>query len=118
MAASVYCDQGYFIFGGSNIHSHAAAWANIGRLDAVERTWSYAGAMKYPRKSHSVRFDGNQFLVVGGTGPKNTENCILNGKTVTCTDQTGDYSVNEKNRLDNYQHPELALVDDNYGSDC
>ena len=38
----------------------------IGRLDAVTRTWSLAGSLKQARSGHAVVFDCTQFLVLGG----------------------------------------------------
>ena len=87
--------------------------SEIGRLDAVTRTWSLAGYLKQARSGHGVVFDGEQFLIIGGGGDlKHTENCALNrnGK-VTCTEQ--------ENGLRDYQlYPELMLVDDYFGNDC
>ena len=109
-AASVYHEQAYYIFGGRG--STDSYLTKIGRLDAVKRTWSLAGSLKQGRRGHGVIFDGEQFVVIGGyTGSLKTENCIISGETITCT-QIGP-------GLDDYAYyPELALVDDNYGNDC
>ena len=80
-------------------------------LDAVTRTWTLAGSLEHARNSHSVIFDGTQFLVVGGWGGLKTENCIPIGTTITCTEQQLGHNF--------YRfHPELMLVDENYGSAC
>ena len=86
--------------------------SQIGRLDAITRTWNYAGTLKQGRRGHAVIFDGTQFLVIGGYGGTfKTENCVPNGTTVTCTQhETGLY---------NYAYyPELLLVDNDFGHDC
>ena len=106
--ASIYIDQVYYIFGG---RGSSGDLKNIGRLDAVTRTWPLAGQLNQSRYGHGVIFDGGQFLVIGGAGTRETESCIPNGETVTCT-QVGE-------GLSNYAYyPELALVADDYGDDC
>ena len=104
--ASIYFDQAFYIFGGTG--STSSNLANIGRLDAVSRTWSLAGQLNQARSAHGVIFDGGQFLVIG---TRETESCVPNGETVTCT-QVGE-------GLNYYTHyPELALVAYDYGDDC
>ena len=69
-----------------------------------------AGHMKGARSGHAVIFDGAQFLVIGGYYRK-TQNCVPNGKTITCTEQQlglGTYSA----------YPEFMLVDENYEKYC
>ena len=106
--ASVFHEQAFFIFGGYGFNS----LSRIGRLDAVTRTWSLAGSLIQSRRGHAVVFDGSQFLVIGGTGYYQTEYCVPNGVTITCTQNLGL-------GLYNYAYyPELMLVDDNYGKDC
>ena len=105
---SVYHEQAYYIFGGYGSGSNVA---NIGRLNELRRTWSLAGSLNQARQGHGVIFDGEQFVVIGGMGNFKTENCVVSGETVTCT-QHGP-------GLTDYQYyPELALVDDSYGNDC
>ena len=119
--ASVFFEQAFFIFGGwSGVKSDS----NIGRLDAVTRSWSLVGSLKQARNGHAVIFDGTQFLVIGGSGNSKTENCVPNsftsyspryetrhGTTITCTEQ--------KVELVNYaDYPVLMLVDENYGNNC
>ena len=118
--ATIYHDQGFFIFGGENKPNGMID--AIGRLDAVTRTWSLVGSLKHARNGHAVVFDGEQFLVIGGLGdfPFNqstdavlkTENCVLNGDKLTCTE-------NKSSGLYGYWlYPEVLLVDDNYEDDC
>ena len=106
---SVYFDRAYYIFGG---YDTSGALSNIGRLDAVSRTWSLAGHLNQGRHAHGVIFDGGQFLVIGGRDNQKTESCFPNGETVTCIQQEGE-------GLSTYaSYPELALVADDYGNDC
>ena len=64
------------------------------------------------KRDLSAIFDGNIFLVVGGSGNKKTENCVLEGTTMTCTEQ-------ESPAVSGYQNdPALFLTADNYGDDC
>ena len=84
----------------------------------VKRTWSLAGKLNQGRQGHGIVFDEGQFLVIGGHADHlkpdetlKTENCILNGGTVTCT-RVGE-------GLSDYKYyPELALVANDYGIDC
>ena len=106
--ASVLYEKAFFIFGGM---SNSKILREIGRLDAVTRTWSLAGSLNKPRDGHAVVFDGFQFLVIGGDGDFKTENCVPNETTVNCTEQ--------QLGLDNYEaYFEIMLVDANYGNDC
>ena len=83
----------------------------IGRLDAVTRTWSLAGSLKGGKRAPGVVFDGEQFIVIGGADYSRTENCVLTGESITCTEQ--------ESGLDDYAYyPELLLVDSDYGNDC
>ena len=84
----------------------------IGRFDQVTHRWSLAGNLKSDRYGHGVVFDGSSFLVIGGFGDQKTENCILEGTVMTCTEQ-------ESSALENYyKYPALFLTFDNYGDDC
>ena len=82
--ASVFHEQAFFIFGGSDIYGKIR---KIGRLDAVKRTWSLAGSLNKARSGHAVVFGGNQFLVIGGSGTFKTEKCVKNSTRITCTEQ-------------------------------
>ena len=111
--ASIYFDQAYYIFGGSgkNVYGNVVVLSNIGRLDAVTRTWSLAGELNQGRHGHGVIFDEKQFLIIGGLGTYKTEICIPNGETVSCN-QVGEALT------DYAEYPELTLVIDDYGNDC
>ena len=74
-----------------------------------------AGTLLNARFGHSVIFDGEKFLVIGGwrsdrqpkKGSKN-EVCTLKGSTMTCVEQSKS--------LDNYaQYPALFLVAEDFG---
>ena len=114
--------EAFYFFGGSSNdnayygdYSEDKVLGEIGRLDAVTRTWSLAGSLKQVRSGHAVVFDGTQFLVLGGYGYQEEKfeigHCVVNGTKITCSGQQrlrGFYS----------DYPELMLVDDNYGKDC
>ena len=88
--ASIYFDKAYYIFGGmSTMTGGSGGLTNIGRLDAVRRTWSLAGQLNQGRRGHGVILDQGQFLVIGGAGTFKTESCIPKGETVTCN-QVGE----------------------------
>ena len=104
--ASIYHSNAFYIFGGSYNPN------NIARLDEVSQTWSLAGKLKSGRSGHGVIFDGFNFLVIGGSGNKKTENCVLDETVMTCT-------VQESPALDDYTvYPALFLTDNNYGDNC
>ena len=106
MYASIYHDKAYYIFSGRDMSNI------IARMDEVSRTWSRAGTLKQNRERHNVIFDGLTFMVIGGEGKFKTENCLLEGTVMTCTEQ-------QSSALDNYyDFPALFLTADNYGDDC
>ena len=83
----------------------------IGRLDEKSRAWSIAGHLKSPRAKHGVIYDGETFLVVGGNAADRltdakTENCILEGELMTCTEHESAPLVNYK------QYPVLFLTNE------
>ena len=82
-------------------------------MDTVTRQWSLAGHLNSGRKGHGVIYDGSSFLVVGGNGYSlKTEQCVLNGTVMTCTEL-------QSRALNQYQYfPALFLTVDNYGDDC
>ena len=103
---SIYHSGSFYIFGGNHNSN------NIARLDEVTQTWSLAGKMKSNRHGHGVIFADSTFLVIGGGGSKKTENCILEGTVMTCTEQ-------ESATLGNYKDfPALFLTVENYGDNC
>ena len=103
---SIYHSGSFYIFGGYYNSN------NIARLDEVTRTWSLAGKLKSDRNGHGVIHVDSTFLVIGGSGYKKTENCVLEGTTMTCTEQ-------ESAPLNSYYvYPALFLTVDNYGDGC
>ena len=114
-ASSVYHKQAYYVFGGSS--SEKSYMTEIGRLDEVKRTWSFAGHLNEGRSSHGVIFDGSRFLVIGGfyrnTKKKSYTNeiCEPTGESVICTGYEEQFAGSLYN-------PDLALVHDGYGDDC
>ena len=54
-------------------------------------------------------FDGEKFLIIGGSGVHNNEVCTYKDDTMTC--------VYRSMILENYFSPELFLVEANYGKD-
>ena len=85
---------------------------NIARLDEVTQSWSLAGKLKSDRYGHGVIYVDSTFLVIGGYGNYKTENCVLEGTVMTCTEQ-------ESSPINNYsEYPALFVTVDNYGDDC
>ena len=67
--------------------------------------WTRAGRLNQARYGHNVIYDGQHIMVVGGNNYRQTEKCLLNSGTVTCTLQNPE--------LPNYQnYPELFLIPD------
>ena len=67
--------------------------------------------MNTPRRGHGVIYVDEQFLVVGGGGLYNNENCQLTQGEVTCTKQSTS--------LNNYAfYPELYLVESDFDQNC
>ena len=78
----------------------------------MTRQWSLSGKLQNGRDGHGVIYKGSSFLIVGGYGALKTEECVLNGTVMTCTEQRSP-------ALDNYVYfPALFLTADNYGDDC
>ena len=104
--ASIYHSGAFYIFGGYPDTS------KISRFDPATHSWSLAGNLRSKRLGHGVVFDGWKFLVIGGSGSYKTENCILKGTVMTCTEQ-------ESPALNNYRYsPALFLTASNYGDYC
>ena len=105
--AVVYHDRAFYVFGGnSGLYPEQKI---IARLDAATTTWSIAGSLITDRDGHGAIFDGEKFLVIGGTrGSLKNEVCTLDNAKMTCTAQS--------TTLDYYRdYPELFLVGENYG---
>ena len=101
---SIYHAGAYYIFGGYNNAD------NIARLDEVSQQWSRAGRM-INRARHNVVFDGEAFLVVGGSASMKNVKCLLEGTVMVCNEQ-------ESEPLTKYSEPALFLTADNYGENC
>ena len=105
--APIYHSGAFYIFGG-----YPSDTQNIGRLDAVTFQWSLAGKLQNGRYAHGVIYEGSSFLIVGGDGSFKTEECVLDGTVMTCTEQ-------QSSPLSYYRYyPALFLTVDNYGDDC
>ena len=107
----LYHDRAFYIFGG--ITNSNRYQQTIARLDAETQTWSKAGNLKNAREGHGAIFDGEKFIVLGGSkggGPVKNEVCTLSGTSMTC----GEAS----NTLESYSYyPELFLVTEHFGKD-
>ena len=82
--AIIYKHDGFLLFGGYTSSSSST----IARLDARTTTWSKLGDLQTARYAHSVIYDGEAFLVIGGL--KNgiqTEKCVASGLSITCAHQ-------------------------------
>ena len=77
--ASVNHDEAFFIFGGTH------NWKNIARLDVATGSWSLVGTLNTGRDGHGAVFDGKYFIIIGGYASFKTENCILQGNAMKCT---------------------------------
>ena len=67
------------------------------------RRWSKAGKLHTRKESHNAIFDGEVFLVIGGSNYSRTQRCEINGELIECDKQNP--------RLDDYiQYPALFLV--------
>ena len=108
--AILYHERAFYVFGGGTGHYVST----IARLDVETTTWTKSGDMVAIRRDHSVIFDGEKFLVVGGvtdniSTPIKNEVCTFSDTTtITCTQQSTvlvDYKL----------YPELILVPDSYG---
>lgn len=102
----IYKDEGFLLFGGYSSSSSST----IARLDARTTSWSKLGDLQTARYAHSVIYDGEAFLVIGGLKSSiQTEKCVASGLTITCTQQlpTLDYYA---------YYPGLFLVPQDYCS--
>jgi len=82
----------------------------IGRLEVQTRKWSKAGDMVSGREGHNVIYDGQFFIVVGGSDGSDalkTEKCAIVNEEMACSNQLP--------QLSKYAYyPELFLVPQGY----
>ena len=79
----------------------------IGRFDATRRAWSKSGELINRRYGHNAIYDGSSLVVIGGSGLRNTERCVISKGRTTCTAQ------NPKLKW-YFTYPELFLVPVNF----
>ena len=102
--APIYHDKSFYVFGGRN-------FAKIARLNVAAKSWSIAGNLKKSRSGHSVIFNGNFFLVVGGSRTMKTEKCLLKNNQMSCEELASE--------LDSYAYyPFLLTVDSSFSKNC
>ena len=77
----LYFEGGYIVFGGYES-------SVIGRLDLSTTTWNKLGDLKTGRYYHNAIYDGEVFIVIGGSGSRKTEKCSLSGSTMACSEQS------------------------------
>ena len=107
--AIIYHARAFYVFGGGTGNYEST----IARLDVESTTWTKAGDMTTIRRDHSVIFDGDQFLIIGGsTNPlawiENEVCTFSDAKSITCTKLSTVL-------VEYLLYPELLLVPDNYG---
>ena len=109
-APIIYQENAFYVLGGSNANS---ASNTIGRLDAINFSWSLAGHLNAARRGHNaILIDDVNVIVVGGYETtqksfKNEKCTISQSGTMTCMDQspTLSYFVD---------WPELFLVSEQF----
>ena len=102
--AVVYAYSSYFYFGG---YDGSSDLSTIARLDGSSYKWSQIGRLNEGRGGHNVIYLNNHFLIVGGWGTKNTENCEYKNGRMVCQSQFPS--------LTKYQTtPELMMVTDDF----
>lgn len=72
--------------------------------------WSLAGLMApfyTPKTDFNAIFDGTKYVIIGGLDLQNNENCVVNGKNMTCTHQPAEFPAIFRN----YDWPVLLLID-------
>ena len=97
----LYYGNGFIIFGNNGSTSV------IARLDLQTTSWIKLGDLKVGRSHHNVIYDGDVFIVVGGSNSKKTEKCSLSGSTMTCTEQ-------EPTLTGYYWYPALVMVPEDF----
>ena len=73
----------------------------------LDGQWTQVGDLNQARSSHNVIFDGENMMVIGGTGTYQTEKCSINSWSVSCTSQNPELYF-----YDDY--PGLFLVSDSF----
>ena len=80
----LYLKNGFIVFGSYSSTSRSV----IARLDLSTTSWIKLGHLKVGRYYHNTIYDGEVFIVVGGSSSAiATENCSLIDSTMTCTEQ-------------------------------
>ena len=128
------------MFGGS-VNKGSSLTSDISRIDLESRKWKVAGNLKNPRKAHSkvssylapyfnnslvpllelelkvdnlrqsVIFNGEYFIVVGGSGTFKAEKCLLQNDKISC--------VELELTLTKYEfYPVLFTVSDDFVKNC
>ena len=101
----VHLSGSFYLFGGYALTN--SYQSTIGRFDMTTQKWSRAGNLVTARSGHSVIFDGQFLLVVGGDPGKSeaimTEKCAISNGQWACVSQTPE--------LTKYSdYPELFLI--------
>ena len=99
--AVVYTYSSYFYFGGNG------AGSTIARLDGSSYQWSKIGQLNQGRYAHNAIHLNGRFVIVGGSGTKNTETCDYKYDQMVCQSQSPS--------LTDYKYtPELMIVADDF----
>ena len=106
-APIIHMSGAFYLFGG---YSSSFSESTIGRFDITSGKWTNAGNLVTARAGHSVIYDGQFLLVVGGRPNSDsdglsemTEKCSISNGKVSCVSQTP--------QLTGYRsYPELFLV--------
>ena len=95
----------FYVFGGD---SNVGKSKMIGRLDPSTTKWSKAGDMIKARHAHGVLFNGDVFIIAGGSSNPVTEHCFIDrAGLITCFEQTPT--------LEQFSYyPEMYIVDSDY----
>ena len=105
--AVVFFDSGFYYFGGYTKFPNAYNFGVIARLDSNSFQWSKIGQLNKGRSGHNAILIGDEFLIVGGYGTRDTEKCKYNDGEMVCSAQSPT--------LDDYGFfPELFAVPDDF----
>ena len=99
----LYFEDEFIVFGGYRSSTRSV----IAKLDLATTSWAKLGDLKVGRWYHNVIFDGEVFIVVGGSGSMKTEKCTLSGSTMTCSEQTPTLT-------NYYAYPALVMVPEDF----